>query len=573
MPDASSVLLQRLQAAFDTVVPGADPVLRVSDRADFQANGALALAKQVGRPPREMAEEVVAAASLDDICSDVEVSGPGFINLTLSDGFIAGQLSTLSADPRLGVAEVERPETIVIDYSAPNVAKEMHVGHLRSTLIGDALARVLGFLGHDVRRENHIGDWGTPFGMLIEHLIDVGGSADAETFSVRDLNEFYAAARRQFDTDPAFAERTRRRVVLLQGGDDETLRLWRIFVAESMRHAREVYDVLGVLLTDEDIVGESFYNPLLPVVVEELDAKGLLVEDDGALCVFPEGFENRNGEPLPLIVRKSDGGYGYPATDLACVRDRIGRIGATRLIYVVGAEQSLHLRLVFAVAALAGYLPDASAAVHVAFGLVLGTDGKKLASRSGRSERLVDLLSEGIERAEAALKERSSDLSPERQAATAHALGVGAVKYADLSTERVRDYVFDWDRMLAFEGDTGPYLQYAHARIRSIFRRAEVAPPPPGSPSLLGEPAERALALQLLRFAEAVEVTAETHSPSKLCTYLFDLATVFTGFYEACRVLVDDESVRSSRLGLCDLTARVLEQGLSLLGIEAPEQM
>ena len=573
MPDASSVLLQRLQAAFDTVVPGADPVLRVSDRADFQANGALALAKQVGRPPRQVAEEVVAAASLDDICSEVEVSGPGFINLTLSDGFVAGQLAALSADPRLGVAEVERPETIVIDYSAPNVAKEMHVGHLRSTLIGDALARVLGFLGHDVRRENHIGDWGTPFGMLIEHLIDVGGAEDAESFSVRDLNEFYAAARRQFDSDPDFAERSRRRVVLLQSGDEETLRLWRIFVAESMRHAREVYDLLGVLLTEADTVGESFYNPLLPVVVEELSAKGLLVEDDGALCVFPEGFENRNGEPLPLIVRKSDGGYGYPATDLACVRDRTGRIGATRLVYVVGAEQSLHLRLVFAVAALAGYLPDVSAAVHVAFGLVLGTDGKKLASRSGGSERLVDLLAEGIERAEAALKERSSDLSPERQAATAHALGVGAVKYADLSTERGRDYVFDWDRMLAFEGDTGPYLQYAHARIRSIFRRAEVAPPAPGSPLLLGEPAERALALELLRFAEAVEVTAETYSPSKLCTYLFDLATAFTGFYEACRVLVDDEAVRSSRLGLCDLTARVLEQGLSLLGIEAPEQM
>ncbi len=573
MPDASSVLLQRLQAAFDTVVPGADPVLRVSDRADFQANGALALAKQVGRPPRQVAEEVVAAASLDDICSEVEVSGPGFINLTLSDGFVAGQLAALSADPRLGVAEVERPETIVIDYSAPNVAKEMHVGHLRSTLIGDALARVLGFLGHDVRRENHIGDWGTPFGMLIEHLIDVGGAEDAESFSVRDLNEFYAAARRQFDSDPDFAERSRRRVVLLQSGDEETLRLWRIFVAESMRHARDVYDLLGVLLTEADTVGESFYNPLLPVVVEELSAKGLLVEDDGALCVFPEGFENRNGEPLPLIVRKSDGGYGYPATDLACVRDRTGRIGATRLVYVVGAEQSLHLRLVFAVAALADYLPDVSAAVHVAFGLVLGTDGKKLASRSGGSERLVDLLAEGIERAEAALKERSSDLSPERQAATAHALGVGAVKYADLSTERGRDYVFDWDRMLAFEGDTGPYLQYAHARIRSIFRRAEVAPPAPGSPLLLGEPAERALALELLRFAEAVEVTAETYSPSKLCTYLFDLATAFTGFYEACRVLVDDEAVRSSRLGLCDLTARVLEQGLSLLGIEAPEQM
>ena len=573
MPDPSSVLQRRLQAAFDTVAPGADPVLRASDRADFQANGALALAKQLGRRPRDVAEEVVAAASLHDICSVVDVSGPGFINLTLSDEFIAAQVAALSSDPRLGVPAAAHPETIVIDYSAPNVAKEMHVGHLRSTLIGDALARVLGFMGHDVRRENHIGDWGTPFGMLIEHLIEVGGAENAESFSVRDLNEFYAAARRQFDTDQAFVERSRQRVVLLQSGDPETLRLWRIFVAESMRHAREVYDLLGVLLTDEDIVGESFYNPLLPVVVDELDAKGLLVVDDGALCVFPEGFENRHGEPLPLIVRKSDGGYGYPATDLAAVRDRTGRIGATRLIYVVGAEQSLHLRLVFAVAVLAGYLPEASAAVHVGFGLVLGTDGKKLASRSGGSERLVDLLSEGIERAEAALKERSSDLSPEQQAAIAHALGIGAVKYADLSTERMRDYMFDWERMLAFEGNTGPYLQYAHARIRSIFRRAGVAPPPPGTTPSLGAPAERTLALQLLRFAEAVQATAETYSPSKLTTYLFDLATTFTGFYEACRVLVDDEAVRASRLALSDLTARVLQQGLSLLGMEAPEQM
>jgi len=573
MPDASRVLLERLQAAFATVAPGADPVLRASDRADFQANGALALAKQLGRQPRQVADEVLGAADLGDVCSEVTVSGPGFINLTLSDDFIAAQVAALSSDPRLGVPLVAEPERIVIDYSAPNVAKEMHVGHLRSTLIGDALARVLGYLGHDVMRENHIGDWGTPFGMLIEHLIDVGGAADAESFSVRDLNEFYAAARRQFDADPVFAERSRLRVVLLQSGDPETMRLWRIFVAESMRHAREVYDLLGVLLTPEDTVGESFYNPLLPVVVEELDARGILVEDDGALCVFPPGFENRHGEPLPLIVRKSDGGYGYPATDLACVRDRTGREGATRLVYVVGAEQSLHLRLVFAVAAMAGYLPDAAAAVHAAFGMVLGTDGKKLASRSGGSDRLVDLLREGIDRAEAALKERSSELSPEEQAATAHALGVGAVKYADLSTERMRDYVFDWDRMLAFEGDTGPYLQYAHARIRSIFRRAGAAPPPPGSPPLLGEPPERALALHLLRFAEAVEATAETYSPSKLCAYLFELATTFTGFYEACRVLVDDEAVRASRLSLSDLTARVLERGLSLLGMEAPEQM
>src|ERR1700722_14663117 len=299
MPDPAGVILERLKAAFDTVRPGADPVLRVSDRADYQANGALALAKELGGSnPRSVAEEVVAAAVLDDVCSAVEISGPGFINLTLSDEFVAGLVASLSRDPRLGVAPVASPERVVIDYSAPNVAKEMHVGHLRTTLIGDALARVLGFLGHEVLRENHIGDWGTPFGMLIEHLLDVDGAERAESFSVRDLNDFYATARAQFDSDPAFADRCRHRVVLLQSGDPETMGLWRIFVAESVRHAQEVYDLLGVLLTPEDIVGESFYNPFLPELVSDLDAKGLLVEDGGALCVFPEGFENRQGEPL-----------------------------------------------------------------------------------------------------------------------------------------------------------------------------------------------------------------------------------------------------------------------------------
>jgi arginyl-tRNA synthetase len=333
--------------------------------------------------------------------------------------------------------------------------------------------------------------------------------------------------------------------------------------------------MLGVLLTEEDTVGESFYNPYLPVVVDELTTKGLLVENDGALCVFPEGFTNRQGDPLPLIVRKSDGGYGYPATDLAAVRDRTGRLGAERLLYVVGAEQSLHLRLVFAVSVLAGYLHDVTDAVHVGFGLVLGTDGKKLASRGGASERLIDLLSEGIERAAAAMqdRDRETNLTPEQRASVARALGIGAIKYADLSTEPMRDYVFDWDRMLAFEGNTGPYLQYAHARIRSIFRRAEADPPPVGTTPRLDEAPERALALQLLRFGEAVEAVSEELSPSKLATYVFDLATVFTTFYEACRVLVADEEVRTSRLALCDLTARVLEQGLSLLGIEAPAQM
>jgi arginyl-tRNA synthetase len=573
MPDAASVLLGRLQDAFDTVVPGADPVLRPSDRADFQANGALALAKQLGRAPRDVAEQVVGAASLDDLCATIDVSGPGFINLTLSDSFVADQIQALSANDRLGVDTADQSHTVVIDYSGPNVAKEMHIGHLRSTVIGDALARVLEFLGHEVLRENHIGDWGTPFGMLIEHLIDVGGAADAESFSVRDLNEFYARARTQFDSDPSFGDRCRQRVVLLQGGDPDTLRLWRIFVGESLRHIDEVYAMLGVLLTDDDVAGESSYNPLLDVVVDELGAKGLLVEDHGAQCVFPEGFTNRQGDPLPLIVRKSDGGYGYPATDLACVRDRTERRGATRLVYVVGTEQSLHLRLVFAVSSLAGYLPEGTEAVHVGFGLITGADGKKMASRSGESDRLIDLLAEGVSRAGAAIAERPSDLSAEVRADVARALGIGAVKYADLSTERVRDYVFDWDRMLAFEGDTGPYLQYAHARIRSIFRRAEVPPPDHGTRPKLGEPPERALAMKLLRFSEAVHATAEGFNPAKLCGYLFDLAQVFTTFYEACRVLVEDEETRVSRLALCDLTARVLALGLSLLGMEAPDQM
>jgi arginyl-tRNA synthetase len=573
MPDAASVLQQRLQAAFDTVAPGADPVLRPSDRADFQANGALALAKQVGRPPQEVARQVLQAAELSDICAEVEVSGPGFINLTLSDDFVAAQLAAVSADPRLGVPLAAEPLTLVLDYSSPNVAKEMHVGHLRSTVIGDALARILGFLGHEVLRENHIGDWGTPFGMLIEHLIDVDGSHDADSFSVRDLNDFYGAARLKFDSDIVFADRCRQRVVLLQGGDAETLRLWEIFVRESLRHNDEVYAMLGVLLTDADVAGESLYNPLLPVVVGDLEEQGLLVEHDGALCVFPPGFENRHGDPLPLIVRKSDEGYGYPATDLACIRDRVSRRGAQRLLYVVGNEQALHFRLVFAVAAMAGYLPQADDAVHVAFGMVLGTDGKKLASRAGTSVRLIDLLTEAVERAASSLGERPSDLSPEAQAEVARALGIGAVKYADLSSERLRDYVFDWDRMLAFEGNTGPYLQYAHARIRSIFRRAEVAPPAPGTPMQVGEPPERALAMTLLGFAEAIDAATEAYNPAKLSTYLFDLASTFTTFYEACRVLVDDEATRTSRLALCDLAARVLAQGLSLLGMEAPPQM
>jgi len=585
--DPLAILTERLRAAFGAVAPGADPVLRESDRADYQANGALALAKRLGRDPRQVAEEVVAAASLGDVCEQVAISGPGFVNLTLSNRFLARQVSALTADVRLGVEAADRPVKVVVDYSAPNVAKEMHVGNLRSTIIGDSLCRLLERQGHRVVRENHIGDWGTPFGMLIEHLVDVGEQEAAHELSVGDLNRFYQAARASFDRDGGFAERSRRRVVLLQSGDPDTLRLWRVLVAESVRYFDRVYAELGVLLTDDDIVGESYYNSMLPEVVADLDRLGLLVTDAGARCVFPPGFTNRHGEPLPLIVQKSDGGYGYAATDLAAIRDRVDRLGADRILYVVGAPQAQHLSMCMAVARMAGWLPglDGPAgseepagptAEHVAFGSVLGSDGKMFKTRSGESVKLADLLGEAVTRARAALDERSpgGGSGDDDRTGLARALGIGAVKYADLSTDRTRDYVFDWDRMLAFEGNTGPYLQYAHARIRSIFRRGEADVPDPTVPPLLDEPAERALALRLLGYGEAVRSAAAVSAPSKLCTYLYELASSFTTFYEQCPVLkAPDPDTRRSRLLLADATARVLADGLGLLGIEAPERM
>jgi arginyl-tRNA synthetase len=574
--DVRRLVEQRLSKAFDAVHPGADPVLRPSDRADLQANGALPLAKVLGRPPVDIARSVVDELDVADICDRVEVSGNGFINLTFATPFLAEALGVLAADERLGIRLAPQPETVVVDYSAPNVAKEMHVGHLRTTVIGDALARMLALLGHDVRRENHIGDWGTPFGMLIEHLIDTGEEAGAEELSTGDLTGFYQQARASFDADPAFADRSRHRVVLLQSGDEETLRLWRVLVGESVRYFDAVYAKLGVELTDDDIVGESFYNDMLPEVVDELDAKGLLVVDDGAKCVFPPGFTNRDGDPLPLIVQKSDGGYGYATSDLAAIRHRVRDLGAKRILYVVGAPQAQHFSMCFAVAKMAGWLTDDVAAVHVSFGNVLGADHRMLATRSGQSVKLVDLLDEAVVRAKQAMADRTA-VDPNNATGidddqVAAMVGIGAVKYSDLSTDRNRDYVFDWDRMLAFEGNTGPYLQYAHARIRSIFRRGEVPVPDPAAP-VLDDPHERSLGLLLLSFPVALDDTLATYSPHKLCGYLFEVAQAFTAFYENCRVLVDDETQRTSRLILCDTSARVLSLGLSLLGIEAPERM
>jgi arginyl-tRNA synthetase len=567
---------EAIAAAFGPEHAGADPALRRSDRADYQANVALGLRKQLGGAPRDVAAKIVEHLDLRGVAERVEIAGAGFINVTLAPAFLARAVSEVAGDPRLGVS-ADEPETVVIDYSAPNVAKEMHVGHLRSTILGDALARVLEAVGDRVVRQNHLGDWGTPFGMILEHLVDEGGTEP----SGGDVNTLYQEARRKFDKDPTFADRARRRVVLLQGGDEATLALWRRFVAESRRYLGTVYAKLGVTLQDSDVAGESFYNPLLPGVVAELTEKGLARESDGALCVFPPGFSGRDGEPLPLIVRKQDGGYGYATTDLAAVRYRTGTLGATRLVYVIGSPQSQHLAMVFKVAELAGWLavddggsaPKPPRAEHVAFGSILGADKKMFKTRSGETVRLVDLLDEAVQRARQVIAEKNPDLDAATREDVARAVGIGAVKYADLSSDRIKDYVFDWARMLAFEGNTAPYLQYAHARIRSIFRRGEATVPEAGA-LVIAAPAERALALSILGFGEVVREVAETLQPHRLCTYLYGLSSAFSTFYEQCPVLkAKAEEERRSRLSLCDLTARVIARGLDLLGIEAPERM
>ena len=568
-----STLLEPVFADLNGGVP-ADPTVRPSERADAQINGALPLAKRLGTNPRELAQRIADSGALDGVASELEIAGPGFVNVTLSSEFLARQLGEVGIDPRLAVPAAADSKTVVIDYSAPNVAKEMHVGHLRTTVIGDALVRMLEFLGHTVIRENHIGDWGTPFGMLIEHLLDLGEEQAADRLSLGDLDGFYKEARTKFDGSETFQERARERVVKLQGGDEETRRLWETLVALSTRHFNTVYQQLGVLLVDDDLAGESSYQPLMPEVIERLQTLGLLEQSDGADVVFPPGFSNRDGDPLPLIVQKGAGGFNYATSDLACVIDRVERLDADLMLYVIGAPQRQHLEMVFAVAEMAGWLAPPREAVHVAFGNVLGDDRKMLKSRSGEPMKFVELLDEAVERASVAVGEKNPDLDAGEQELVAGMIGVGALKYAELSSDRVKDYVFDWDRMLSFDGNTGPYLQYAHARICSIFRRADVdRASVRGLPILLDTPQERALALRLLAYPSAIDSTLESYSPHKLCTYVYELATDFTSFYEHCPVLKADEPTRSSRLALCDLTARTLQHALGLLGIDAPEQM
>ena len=576
MADPLELLSRRFADAF-TALAGTpvDPVVRPSEHADAQVNGALSVAKALGRPPRDVANDVLGrVGDVSDICESVEIAGPGFMNVVFAADFLAEQLRVALSDVRLGVQSPQTRETVVIDYSAPNVAKEMHVGHLRSTVIGDALVRMHEFVGNRVIRENHIGDWGTPFGMLIEHLLDLGEARAAEEFSVGDLDGFYKEARKKFEADDAFKERSRLRVVALQAGDEDTLRMWRVLVAESTKYFNRVYRQLDVLLTDDDLMGESAYNELLPKVVERLREGGLLRQSDGADVMFLEGFTNRDNEPLPLIIRKGDGGYNYATTDLACVIDRVDRLGANRMWYVVGAPQAQHLQMVEAATRAAGWLPSSVEMRHVAFGNVLGSDKKMLKSRSGDSVKLSSLLDEAVERATAAVREKNPDLDAASQDSIARMVGIGAVKYADLSTDRVKDYIFDWDRMLSFDGNTAPYLQYAHARICSIFRRAGIERSSvDASPLALSAKEERALALVVLQFDSAVRDTIDKASPHRLCTYLYEVATAFTAFYENCPVLKSDEPVRTSRLVLCDATARVLSTGLGLLGIDAPEAM
>lgn len=552
-----------------------DPAVRRSDFADYQADLAMGLAKRLGRPPRDVAAQLASTGELDVLCAEVTVAGPGFLNLTLRDDALSRRLVAAAGDARLRVTSHEPSRRVVIDYSAPNVAKEMHVGHLRSTVIGDAIARLLGFLGHEVIRQNHVGDWGTPFGMLIEQLIEEGDQATAEQLSVGELGRFYRRANKRFTSDRDFAERARQRVVALQSGDEDTLRRWQLLVDASERYFSRVYAELEVLLTPEDLAPESLYNPALPEIVQDLESLGLAVESDGATCVYPAGFTGRDDRPLPLIVRKRDGGYGYATTDLAAVRHRTAELKAGWLIYVVGAPQAQHLAMVFEAAREAGWLAEDVRVDHVAFGSVLGDDGRMLKTRSGTPIRLAGLLDEAVQRARALIDDKDPDLPTHEREQLARTVGIGAVKYADLSSDRLKDYTFDFDRMLSLHGNTAPYLQYAHTRIHSILRRAAAEGHLPAAEVVrVAEPAERALALKLLEFGATLNEAAELLQPHRICTYLFELASAFTTFYEACSVLkAGSDELMASRLTLCSLTGRTLATGLALLGIRAPERM
>jgi len=576
MADPQDVLAERvsaaLAAAFGAEYAGADPVIRPSAFADYQANVALPLAKKLGRPPRDVAADIAGHLDLADVAATVEVSGPGFINITLRSDWIAAEATRVLGDPRLGVPLTDPPYTVVVDYSGPNVAKELHAGHLRATVQGDAIARILEYQGLDVIRAAHLGDWGTQFGMLIEHMLDVGEEAARKQLAAGEFTAFYQAARAEFDASPEFADRARSRVPLLQSGDPESRRLWQVLVGTSIDYLMAIYRRLDIKLTEATMAPESFYNSMLAGVCAELERDGLAVISEGALCAFPAGFTGRDGAPVPLILRKSDGGYGYDTTDAAAIRYRLVDLHARRIIYVVGSEQSMHLQMVFALAREAGWLTGGATAEHAVIGLMTGPGGKRLKTRTGEQVKLSSLIDEAVDRAGRVIAGRYDD--PAERDRIAEAVGVGALKYADLSVARESSYVLDFDRMLALTGDTGPYLQYATARIRSIFRRAGLDPDQAGAALALDEAAERGLALALLKFGSAVGSAARGAEPHVLAGYLFDVASAFTTFYEQCPVLAaPSPALRDSRLALSALTLRVLVTGLGLLGIPVPDRM
>ncbi|EKO3979018.1 arginine--tRNA ligase [Vibrio fluvialis] len=540
---------------------------------DYQANGVMGVAKQLGTNPREFAQKVIDVLALDGIASKTEIAGPGFINIFLSEEFLAKQADAALADERLGVAQ-EAQQTIVADYSAPNVAKEMHVGHLRSTIIGDAVVRTLEFLGHKVIRANHIGDWGTQFGMLIANLERVQQESGEVSMELSDLEAFYRESKKLYDEDAEFAERARNYVVKLQGGDAFCLDMWKKLVDVTMIQNQRNYDRLNVSLTRDDVMGESMYNDMLPGIVADLKEKGLAQEDDGAQVVFLEEFKNKDGEPMGVIIQKRDGGFLYTTTDIACAKYRYETLGADRVLYFIDSRQHQHLMQAWTIVRKAGYVPEEVTLEHHAFGMMLGKDGRPFKTRAGGTVRLADLLDEAEERAKALIESKNPDLDADEKAEIATTVAMAAVKYADLSKHRTTDYVFDWDNMLAFEGNTAPYMQYAYTRVASIFAKAGVSPDNLTGEIKITEEKEKALIAKLLQFEEAVQSVSREGQPHILCSYLFELAGQFSSFYEACPILIaEDESVKQSRLKLAALTAKTIKQGLSLLGINTLERM
>lgn len=552
-----------------------EPQVRQSAKVqfgDYQANGIMAVAKKLGQVPRQLAEQVVQHLDLAGIASKVDIAGPGFINIFLDRQWLAQQAAQALQLPRLGVSEVT-PQTIVIDYSAPNVAKEMHVGHVRSTIIGDAAVRTQEFLGHHVIRANHVGDWGTQFGMLIAYL-EKQQNEHHEDIALADLEAFYREAKRTYDEDEAFAERARGYVVKLQGGDEYCRAMWKKLVDITMSQNQQVYDRLNVTLTRKDVMGESLYNDMLPGIVADLREKGLAVTSEGATVVFLDEFKNKEGEPMGVIIQKKDGGYLYTTTDIACAKYRYETLHADRVLYYIDSRQHQHLQQAWTIVRKAGYVPESVPLEHHAFGMMLGKDGRPFKTRSGGTIKLSDLLDEAVERAHALVSEKNPEMSAAELKELAEVVGIGAVKYADLSKSRTTDYIFDWDNMLAFEGNTAPYMQYAYTRVLSVFRKAGIEADSLRGDIILTDEREALLATRLLQFEETITQVARDGTPHVMCAYLYDLAGLFSGFYEHCPILsAEEESVRNSRLQLAALTAKTLKQGLDTLGIKTVERM